>query len=143
MKIRLANKTDLLKVSRLWLYMVQELDVDKSLEPNVTWWRDHAAKFMDSGNYFMQVAELGGKIVGFIDYFIFPEPATSKLHCVGQHFYVLPEYRRAVISGKLWKLAIQQSKKLGAQVHELFCFESEKPFWQKHGFVLKRCLVRK
>jgi len=141
MKIREANENDVLKVSRLWLQMVEELASD--LTPNLDWWRNHATSFMKSGNYFMFVAESGGKILGFIDFFLFPEPATSKIHAIGQHFYVLKEYRHTGVSSKLWKRAIKNAKKNGAQLFELFCFEKEKKFWEHHGFLPKRILVRK
>jgi GNAT superfamily N-acetyltransferase len=140
-KIRLANNVDILKVSRLWLNMVKELAPD--LNPNMEWWRRHAEKFMKTDDYFMFVAEEGGRILGFVDYFLFPEPATSKIHAVGQHLYVLPEHRNNEVSGKLWKIVLRHSKKRGAEIHELFCFEKEQKFWERHKFSLRRFLMRK
>lgn len=141
MMIRLANGSDILKVSQLWLYMVKELMPDA--KPNVEWWRTHVFRFMATGDYFMYLAESGGNVAGFIDYFMFAEPATSKYHAVGQHFYVLPEYRRSGLGGLLWRKAMNKTIEQGAQVHELCCFEKEIGFWKAHGFESKRLFVRR
>lgn len=139
--VRIGRSDDVIKVSRLWLQMINELA--PSYNPSVLWWRSHAIDFMKSDKYKMYVAEIGGKIVGFIDYFLFPEPATSNIHCVGQHFFVLLEHRKKGIAEKLWKKAVSSAKIDGATVFELFCFEKELEFWKRHKFSLKRCLVRR
>ena len=141
MVIRAGLQSDILKVSRLWVELVKELGPE--LTPNVEWWREHAEIYMRSGVYFVFVAEEGGRPVGFIDYFLFKEPATSKVHAVGQHFYVLPEYRKSKVSGQLWRKAMTHGKKNGAQIYELYCFEKELPFWKRHSFLPKRNLVRR
>ena len=141
MNIRRGDKNDVLKVSRLWLQMTQELAPE--LTPNAYWWREMAAALLKQDNYFMFVAEEGGKLCGFIDYFLFPEPATGKRHCVGQHFYILPEYRKTGLAGDLWRGVLKISKAQGAQVWELFCFTNEKPMWEHHGFQPQRILMRK
>ena len=141
MKIRSAIISDIIKVSRLWMQMVTELAPE--LTPNAYWWRVQAESALKQDNYFMYVAEEGGKIIGFIDYFLFAEPATGMRHCVGQHFFVLPEYRGGSTSASLWKTVMRVSKAQGSQIWELFCFEKEKEFWGKKGFSQKRCLVRK
>lgn len=141
MIIRLANKTDILKISRLWLQMVGELAPE--LTPNANWWREIAANQMEVNNYKAVVAEVGGKLLGFVDYFIFPEPATGKIHCVGQHLFILPEHRGSDIAGKLWRCVLKQSRKDGAKTHELFCFVNQEGFWNHHGFKKTRILMRK
>ena len=141
MKIRLGTESDLHKVARLWLQLVIELAPE--LNPNVSWWRKLAGQHIKTKNYFIYVAELGGRLIGFIDYFLFPEPATSKVHCIGQHFYILPEHRKSKVAGNLWRTAIKASKAQGAQVHELFCFEKEVEFWNKRKFHVKRLLLRR
>ncbi len=111
--------------------------------PNVDWWRIHATSYIKLGNYFIFVGELGGKFIGFADFFLFPEPATGKIHCVGQHFYVLPEYRNTNLAGKLYKKFFMVAKQCKAVNLEIFCFEKEKPFWEKHNFELKRIMMRR
>lgn len=141
MKIRRGTISDLHKIANLWLKLVNELAPE--LTPNAIWWKKLAGEHIKTNNYMIFVAELGGRIIGFIDYFLFPEPATSKLHCVGQHLYILPEYRKQNVAGNLWKTAIKTSKLQGAQVHELFCFEKEVAFWNKRKFHVKRLLLRR
>lgn len=139
--IRPGTANDILKVSRLWLQMVTELAPE--LTPNVEWWRAHALNFLKNGAYHFFVADLGGKLVGFLDYFIFPEPSTGKWHGVGQHLFVLPEHRRTGIGGLLYRSTVKDMMKKGCTVQELFCFESELPGWIKKGYKPKRTLVRK
>ena len=139
--IRQANQKDIFKVSLLWLRMVRELAPE--LKPNVNWWRSHCERFIGSGDYFLYVAEIEGKMVGFIDFFMFAEPATSKYHCIGQHFFVLFKHRKSNVAGRLYKKVLTESAKFGAQSWELFCFEKERPVWERHGFNLRRCLMRK
>jgi GNAT superfamily N-acetyltransferase len=141
MIIRRGTEHDVLKVSRLWLKMVEELAPD--FTPNVVWFRNHAHKFLKTGDYAIFVAEEGGKIVGFIDFFIFPEPSTGKIHGVGQHFYVSPEYRGNCISGQLYKKTVDTMKKVGCQALELFCMDNEKRIWTKKGYKPVRTMVRR
>ena len=141
MVIRKGNKNDILKVSRLWLQMVNELS--PKFTPNVQMFRAHCEKFMSNGNYEMFVADEGGRIVGFLDFFLFPEPSDGKLHGVGQHFYVIPEYRGNCVSGKLYKNTIRTMKERGCAVRELCCFENEKQGWIKKGYEPLRSIVRR
>jgi len=144
MKIRQATIKDVGQVSRLWLHMVAE--IGDNLCPNVDWWRTHIYSFLNAGEdkYNCLVAEKdGGEIVGFLDFFIFKEPATSKTHGVGQHFFVKMEERKKGVSWKLYRSAISKAKKLGAEVFELMCFQKELPAWSKKGFESVRVMVRK
>lgn len=141
MVIREGLETDVEEISNLWLKMVDELSPESC--PNVNWWKGHLSGFLKAGNYFVFVAQEKERIIGFIDFFLFPEPATSKIHCVGQHLYVLPEYRRTSVAGNLWKTAIKFANKNGAEVFELCCFGKEEAFWRHHGFIPKRMFVRR
>jgi GNAT superfamily N-acetyltransferase len=141
LNIRLATANDIEELSKLWLKMVGELD--PTLTPNVDWWKQYAYTLMKSGRYFVYMAEDDNGAIGFVDYFIFPEPSTSKVHSVGQHFYVLPEHRGNAVSGRLYKSMVKDSKRLGADSLELCCFENQRSFWEKKGFTHKRNMMRK
>ena len=141
MIIRRGVLHDVLKVSRLWLRMVEE--TAPHLTPDVSMWRKHAEGFLTNGAYSIWVAEEGGRLVGFIDSFLFPEPSTGKLHWVGQHFYVLPEFRKGPVPGLIWRSALSLSKRNGAKVWEFCCFEGMRPFWEKRGFKQTRCFMRR
>ena len=139
--IRYGTEQDILKVSRLWLRMVNELDPE--LTPNIEWWRVMALGNLKGGNYFFLVAEEGGKLLGFLDWFLYPEPGDGKVHAVFQHFYVLPECRNGGVAMGLYKRGDRLAKQKGAQVQSLFCFPKEKSFWERHGFETKRNLMRR
>lgn len=120
--------------------MVKEMRPE--YEPNAGLWREYCVNFMRRGKYFVFVAEDRGRVIGFIDYFLFKEPSTDKIHCVGQHFYMIPEFRKGKTAWWLYKVATDTAKMLGAQVIELHCFEEELPKWKRKGYKIARYLVR-
>lgn len=140
MIIREAAEADIVKASRLWLEMIAEMKPE--LTPNISWWRKIATKSLREGNYFMHVADDGGSIVGFLDYFRFPEPSTGKIHAVAQHLYLRRDLRGNGIGNMLIEAAIKSAKDMGILTMELFCFENEKPMWEKKGFKPYRSLMR-
>lgn len=140
-QIRQANEGDITKAGRLWLEMVREMRPD--FTPNVEWWRKIARESMRQGSYALLVADDGGKIVGFLDWFLFPEPSTGKIHMVGQHLFLLPEYRNSGVGRDLYERALDHGKSKGITTFELFCFDNEKPHWEKRGFSPLRTLMRK
>lgn len=141
MIVRAGNESDIVKASRLWLEMVKEMRPEWT--PNVEWWRKIAVGSMRSGTYFVVVADEGGKLVGFLDWFIFDEPSTGKTHAVGQHLFLRPELRGSGIGRNLYDKAMEAVKDMGINTVELFCFENEKPMWEKRGFAPVRSLLRK
>lgn len=141
MKTRKANQADILKVSQLWLEMTRELMPQAT--PNVTWWKKRVFALMSTDAYFMFVVEHGGRILGFIDYLISPEPATSKIHAIGQCLYIRPEYRQTNAAGRLWKIVLKDLKKRGVQVLETICADQQKSFWEKRGFEFEYHLMKK
>jgi hypothetical protein len=138
--IRQANERDVFKISRLWYLMVKEMRPD--WEPNPGLWREHCFNFLKSKKYFIFIAEEGGRVQGFIDYFLFPEPSDDKIHAVGQHFYMMPECRKGKTAWWLYKIATDTAKMQGAQILELFCFEKEIKKWKRKGYTPMRYLVR-
>jgi len=140
--VRRGDIDDLEAVSGLWLEMVHELAPD--YEPRVDWWRGMAEGLFGTGVYRLYVAEsLAGRIVGFIDGILYPEPATGLLHAVGQHFYVLPGYRRTSIAGRLYKAAMKAARSEDVDNIEMFCFNRAQTFWSKRGFSSVRSLMRR
>jgi GNAT superfamily N-acetyltransferase len=141
MLIRQANEADLHKAGRLWLAMVTEMRPD--FTPNVEWWRKIARDSMRNGTYFMFVADEGGKIVGFLDWFLFPEPSTGQTHLVGQHLFLDPSFRGSGIGRELYEKTLEIGTGMGIKIFELFCFSNEQPYWEKRGFAPLRTLMRK
>jgi GNAT superfamily N-acetyltransferase len=140
--VRRGTTGDVHKAGRLWLAMVAELAPE--FTPNVGWWRSMAASHLKSGHYAMFVAEdLGSRMVGFIDLFLYPEPATGKVHAVGQHFYLVPAARRTRAAWALYNAAERFAREKKAEVMELFCFDNEKAMWARKGYSPLRTLMRK
>jgi GNAT superfamily N-acetyltransferase len=140
MMIREGTISDIFKVSRLWRDMVLEMKPD--WKPNLQWWRDYCQKFLEGGNYFIFVDEDGERLNGFVDMFLFPEPSTGMVHLIGQHFYVRPYKRKTTIAGHLYRKALHLAKQKGVGAIDLFCFDNEKPMWEKRGFSQARALMR-
>ena len=140
--VRQATEADIVKASRLWLEMLAEM-APQFDTPNVQWWREIAAVNMRQGQYHMLVVDDGGKIVGFLDWFLFPEPSTGKVHVVGQHFYLKPEYRGHGLGRELYEKAVSWVREHKLGTIELFCFDKELPMWEKRGFKPLRTLLRK
>jgi GNAT superfamily N-acetyltransferase len=138
--IRNGTEGDILKVSRLWVKMVTEMKPEWT--PKVEWWRKIALNNLHGGRYFLSVADNGGKLSGFLDWFLYDEPSTGKLHAVGQHLFLDEEYRNIGIGNSLFHHAVEQAKKKKAEVIELMCFDNEKRFWEKKGFAPLRTLMR-
>jgi len=141
MIVRSGNKEDIKQVGRLWLQMIAELS--PSLTPNVEWWKEMANNLFDAGAYYLVVAEEDGVLKGFIDGMLFPEPSTGKIHGVGQHMYVRPNYRNTFIAARLYKKLVRALQDNGATILELFCFDNEKPLWEKKGYKPLRQLMRR
>lgn len=143
MIIRYANPRDIEAIAALWEEMVKELAPDYS--PRRDWWERMAREMMKTDAYdaLVAVSENMDRVVGFIDGFIFPEPSTGKVHAVGQHFYVRPEFREKGAAAGLYRRALRHARDRGAEVMELFCFTEERRMWGRHGFRPVRTLMRR
>ena len=132
MIIRPGTQHDLLKVGRLWRKLVNEKNPDYN--PRVDWWRDYTAAAMAQGNYYLFVAEDGGRIVGFTSFIVAPEPATGTIQAIGRHIYVETEFRRQRIGSLFHKehLRIARERKCSAWV--LGCDSLDEGMWIKKGF---------
>ena len=128
-------------VSDLWEQMVGEARPD--WVPNKDAWKTMALALFNTGNYVQLLAIENNKLVGFGDFVFFNEPSTGKLHSVGQHFYILPEYRKGQAGYKMYRAWKEISKGFGATVMELFSFADETARWTKVGFTPARTLLRK
>jgi hypothetical protein len=102
--------------------------------PNVEWWKINNHQYMVNGNYFCHVVEEDRKIVGFLSYSIYREPATSKIMAGSHHTFVLPDYRKGAAILRLWRAAMKHLKEKRVDGMETTCFSREKPFWEERGF---------
>ena len=143
MIIRQATIADASAISLLWEQMVKE--VYPKFTPNRKWWEKMMVALIESPmvQYTVVVAEQQSEIIGFIDGLVFPEPSTGKIHGVGQHFFILPEYRHSSIAGRLYGSIVGHALKKKAEVLEFFCSPENIQFWNKRGYGLMRCVMRK
>lgn len=137
-----ATSEDLSVTQQLWLDMVKEKRPDWS--PRSDWWLVLAEELLRSGTYTQLVAidSTAMEAAGFLDFLVFPEPSTGKIHMVGQHLYVRPEYRGSSAALRLIRAAKKKAGKQGASVVELFAFSDEVDQWTKVGFSPVRILMR-
>ncbi len=139
--IRIATKEDVPEVAQLWVQMVEELAPEFS--PRVDWWEEMACNLLDGGIYEIVLYLMEDKIAGFMDYFIFPEPSTGKIHGVGQHLFILPEHRKSHVIRKLYKTAIKGAISRGAESLEFMCFMADLKKWEKKGYSPARVMMRR
>lgn len=112
--------------------MVNELHPE--YKPDLQGWRNQVENWMRGDNYFMLVAEDGGKLFSFMDWFIVYDPANSVTKGIGNYFYALPETRAGSLPGRLWRAGLGIGKKFGIGEINMTCDEKKLPFWKKHGF---------
>lgn len=141
MRVRHADIYDVEEASKLWLQMVAEMGPQYT--PNVDWWKEIARGLFKQGTYIMLVAEEAGRLVGFVDSIIFPEPATGKMHGTCQHIYILPEYRNAAASIMLYRRIVRGLVGSGVKTIDLCCLHGDIPKWQKRGWQPARSLMRR
>lgn len=141
MIIRRGNITDIFELSRLWCNMV--LESDKTAKPDLEMWRGHIVGLMKSPAYFMFVAEHENRLVGMIDYCMTPEPVHGYWKAVGNHFYVLPEYRGVEAGKLLWAEHEKSARENNAKEMTSMCFPEKLDYWEKHGFSAELLAIRR
>lgn len=141
MKICRGNEKSLEAVTDLWVEMVKESRPD--WKPSKEVWMAMAGSMLMGDTYMQLLAIEKERIVGFLDFMLFTEPSTGKLHCVGQHLYVKPEYRGSSAGSRIYREWTRICKASKVQVMELFSFEDEIDRWDKVGFMPVRVLMRK
>jgi GNAT superfamily N-acetyltransferase len=140
---RQATEKDLVRIGELWKEMVNEMRPEWT--PNAELWVGMGKSLFEQQliNYTIIIAEEAGKIVGFVDGMIFHEPSTDKKHGVGQHFYVIPKYRKTRVAAKLYEEIVSVAVLADVDILEFFCFQEDLEFWGRRGYGLVRCLVRR
>jgi ribosomal protein S18 acetylase RimI-like enzyme len=140
MIIRSGKIEDIAQISYLWLQMINETKLGNN--PNVEWWKTMCSNLINMKDlYFLVIAEIKDKIIGFIDGIIYSEPSTGKIHGIAQNFYVLPEYRQTNTSSKLYRYILKIGKQKGVQIVEFFCSNPE--YWAKKGYKDAKVMLRR
>jgi GNAT superfamily N-acetyltransferase len=136
--IRYAAPHDVEEIASLWERMVKELKPEYA--PNAGWWVGMAKALLNTEAYHAVTAvdDQTGRIIGFLDGFIYPNPLTGAIHGVGQHFYVLPEYRKTPVAARLYREALKKAKAKGSKIIE---FLTDATTWQRKGYVTQGFMV--
>lgn len=132
---------DIKDITPLWLSMVNEVDPEAT--PNIDWWLELTKNLKESGNYIVIAAKENGKIIGFCDGLLFNDPLSGKRTGMGQHFYVLPEYRETTIAENLYRDCDSKLIEMGAETIELQCYKEKERFWKRAGYEPIRIIMRR
>ena len=101
------------------------------------WARKALEKLLATENYVILVAELDGKIVGFIDYYILPSVWEKWNEATINYLFIDKEYQGRGIGSKLLKEVIKQTDKMGImELHVGTEKENKRAIrlYKKHGF---------
>ncbi len=140
--IEFCLEKDIDSVGLLWLDMVNEMMPNE--KPRMDWWLKIAKHLYGTGMYSIVIARYMERIIGFIDYVLFPEPSTGEYHGVAQCLYVVPEYRnKKRISFNMVRMAIRNSKIRGAKKIEFFVMHDDQKKWIRRGYYPYRTMMRR
>jgi predicted N-acetyltransferase YhbS len=89
------------------------------------------------------VAEVGQRIIGFVDFVLEVDAATSRVQMTTRHFYVMPENRGAGVAGRLYREGMMIGKERGAASVVFAADDNERPFWERHGYEKVQNVMRK
>ncbi len=113
--------------------MAKELSPDRT--PDMNLWKNDTENLIRTGNYSVFLAEEGGKVVGFSSYLRFNDAASGEKQAIGQHIYVLPEFRKRGISGILYRKVMKEASKNGCKNMLVDCHQGQFALWTRHGFI--------
>lgn len=110
-------------------------------------WAENALrKLLSMENYKLMIAELNGKVVGFIGYYVLPSIWKKWNEATINYFFVHKEFQGRGIGSKLLKEVIRQMDEMGiAELH----VETEKEnkrairLYKKHGFLKEFVLLER
>jgi GNAT superfamily N-acetyltransferase len=131
--IRQATINDILDVSLLWLRLGKEVSPNRN--QRIDWYRSSIYQLMKNPAYCMMLAEDNGRIIGFGDAYVYPEPSFGKYIMNGGSIYIIPEFRNTTIGYRLYKAITQWAKDNKAEIIKVTCYEGKiSEFYKKHGY---------
>lgn len=139
--IRVGKKEDILELAWLWKDMVNELQPEWT--PDCMSWIETEYLLLDTGMYFIVLAEKEGKIVGFVDGMVYYEPGIGKNVGIAKHFYIIPEHRGTHLMGRMYAIMDELARDKGMEIIELQCGDDKLEYWESIGFKRDQYLLRK
>lgn len=142
-QIRNSKEEELDQIAVLWGTLMKELE--PKAVPDVEFYMKSRAALMKQPHWLMLSAVLpeDGEVIGFVEGLVYYDAVFSKnigsVSCV----YVLPEYRKTLVSKALYKTLYQIADQAGVTTVEIVCSESEQFKWKKKGFNHPRVVLRR
>lgn len=140
--VRKAEREDIPRISVLWALWVRSVDPENG-NPDIDAFVDFQMRIMGLPEFHYFVAEVDGRMVGFVNGFIDVQPSTGKKIGCSEQLYVLPEFRGSQVGGMLFRRMVESANESGAEVLALQCRPEKKDFWEKKGFKVKKITLEK
>lgn len=139
--IRVAAIDEIGAIADLWILMCKELN--PQAKPDKQAWIQIIHGLYKTGKYHIVVAEADGQLVGFVDGFVYLEPASGELTGISQHIYILPKYRMSIVALRLYERIVHLVNGDGATTIQITSDLSTVRMWKRKGFVVKNFIMSK
>ena len=103
-----------------------------------SWARSALRRLLATSNYVMLVAELGGIVVGYADYYVLPSIWEKWNEATVNYLFVHKDYQGKGIGSKLLEEVVKRADKAGiAEIHVATEKGNEQAIrlYKKHGFL--------
>jgi len=110
------------------------------------WAREALQKLLATANYTILVAELDGKIVSFIDYYVLPSVWEKWNEATINYFFVHKDYQGKGIGSRLLKEVIKRTDETGIMELHIGTEKDNKRainLYRKHGFLKEYLLLQR
>lgn len=111
-----------------------------------SWARSALRRLLATPNYMMLVAELGGRIVGYADYYVLPSIWEKWNEATINYFFIHKDYQGKGIGSKLLEEVAKRADKVGiAELHVCTEKGNERAIrlYKKHGFLKEHILLER
>lgn len=111
-----------------------------------SWARSALRRLLATANYVMLVAELGGMVVGYADYYVLPSIWEKWNEATINYLFVHKDYQGKGIGSKLLEEVVKRADKAGiAELHVATEKGNERAIslYTKHGFLKEYVLLER
>lgn len=132
-------------LGELWLLLAEE--IAPGATHDVLTWKSrymqwHSKK--DLVHYVIQVADLAGELVGFMDGVVYYDNYTSRNILEGLHMYVLPIWRIPHVTHKLYRSSIREAlSRYDADMLRVHSQNTADPRWLRKKYKLHAQIFQK
>jgi len=111
-----------------------------------SWARSALRRLLATSNYVMLVAELGGRVVGYVDYYVLPSIWEKWNEATINYLFVHKDYQGKGFGSKLLEEVVERADKAGIVELHVCTEKGNKPairLYTKHGFLKKYVLLER